>query len=288
MREFAVPSIDSPLAAFVGTARSVVQLEQPNHHDFRRSHGNRSVCFAAVPGRRCSMKTPAMKLLSCLSVCFLWASVAAGDIYIGPTETLQTSVDAGRIVNQGLAVGTMDEPLVFGPATRVQGGGEFVGTLSLGVFAPGNSPGVTTGENQAFGATSIIEIELGGTLPGFSANNHDQIRDAATLALLGGKLSILPYNNFIPTVGNAFVVLTWQTGLMGSFGTILIDPFFTSHGVTFTAVITNPTGSGNLTLRAVATAVPEVGAFVGVGTLALICGSTLLWRKYRRSIESKQ
>lgn len=228
------------------------------------------------------MKIFAVKLLLSLSLSFGWAVVATADIYIGPDETLQTSVDSGDVVNHGLAIGTTGQPLVFGPETHVKGSGEFVGTLSLGVFAPGNSPGITTGTNQAFGASSIIEIELGGALPGFGANHHDQINDSKTLALLGGKLSILSYNNFIPTAGNEFVVLTWQQGLVGSFGTVVVAPYFASHGITFTSVINNPTGTGNLTLRAVATAVPEVGAFVLLALATFVAGAGTWWKRHRR------
>lgn len=207
----------------------------------------------------------------CVALSVGWATVGRGDLFVAPNETLRSNVDTGQVINQGLAVGSAGKPLVFGSGTRVRGGGEFVSTLPLGVFAPGNSPGVTTGTNQAFGATSILEIELGGTVPGFGAGHHDQINDSGTVTLIEGPtLTILPYGGFTPTAGDEFVLITWKQGLVGSFGSLNIAQEFLSHGITFTSVITNPTGAGNLTLRA--TAVPEVGAFVGLlvsGVLAL-------------------
>jgi hypothetical protein len=186
-------------------------------------------------------------------------------------------VDLEIIANHGVMAGTADEPLVFNADTRVTGSGYFEYTLSLGTFSPGNSPGVTTGFNQAFGGT--IQFELGGTAPGFGSNNHDQINDTGTISLFNPTLSILPFGGFVPQPGDQFKILTWQTGLSGSFGATLIDSFFTNANITFVQVIDNVSGPGSLTL--VAQAIPEASPLMTCGGLAAIAVGIAAHRRIR-------
>lgn len=167
----------------------------------------------------------------------------------------------------------------FGPETRLSGDGYFENTLINGPFSPGNSPGITTGANPAFGATANVQFELGGSLPGFGAGFHDQIRDAATVSLFGGPtLSILPYGGCVPTAGQEFKIITWQTGLTGAFGALVVDPYFTAHGITFTQLVTNPSGPGDLTL--LATGVPEAGACRFALCAGLICTAAATFKNW--------
>jgi hypothetical protein len=141
------------------------------------------------------------------------------------------------------------ERIVFDSPWTVTGKGTFTNTLILGTFAPGESPAITTGTNQGFGGT--VQIELGGTVPGFGDNNHDQIKDTGTILLFGSPtLEVLPWNSFVPNVGDQFVVMTWQTGLDGKFGTVDTDPWFASHGISFDLHYNNVGGPGNLTVEA--------------------------------------
>jgi hypothetical protein len=179
----------------------------------------------------------------------------------------------GNIKNNGTVTGdgtALDERLVFENGWTVSGKGTFENTLILGTFSPGESPVITEGTNQAFGETSIVEIELGGTTPGSGGNNHDQINDLATILLADNPtLSILAFNDFVPTIGNEFEIMTWQTQLDGTFGDVLIDPFFTDNGIGFDLIFTNTGGTGNLTLVATS-AVPEPGTAVLLGALGWI------------------
>jgi len=173
----------------------------------------------------------------------------------------------GDVSNQGEAIGdgtTMNERLVFGVDSRVDGNGTFINTLIEGTFAPGGSPGVVGGTNQAFGGT--VEIELGGTTPGSGNNNHDQVNDTATILLTGSpELSILQWDGFIPSPGDEFVVMTWQDGLDGTFGPVTVDPLFQSNGITrFALTYNNPGGTGNLTLAAVPEPSTSILAVVGL------------------------
>ena len=123
--------------------------------------------------------------------------------------------------------------------------------------AAGQGPSIVYGTHQAFGGT--VNIELGGTTPGFGNDNHDQINDTATVLLLNTpELAILPWNNYVPNVGDEFEVITWQTGLDGTFGTVTVDPWFTDNGIDFDLTYHNTSGAGSLTL----TAVPEPSTLI--------------------------
>jgi len=123
----------------------------------------------------------------------------------------------GDFKNHGDVIGDgtdLAKRLVFNDPFVVSGNGTFTNTLILGTFAPGDSPAITTGPDQGFGG--IIEIELGGTTPGFGDDNHDQIIDFATILLANNPtLSILSFNNFVPMFNDEFVVMKWQPGLSG-------------------------------------------------------------------------
>jgi len=174
----------------------------------------------------------------------------------------------GNLKNNGAVVGdgtALDERLTFDAPWIVSGKGTFENTLVLGTFSGGESPGIVNGTNQAFGGT--LEFELGGLEPGFGNNNHDQINDSAAILLIGDPaLSILPFNSFVPDVGDEFTILTWATGLDGTFGDVLVDPFFASNGLRFDLLFTNTVGPGNLTLHA--SAIPEPSTFV----MLVACG----------------
>jgi hypothetical protein len=180
----------------------------------------------------------------------------------------------GHVAGDGTAA---EQRIVFSSPWKVSGEGTFENTMILGTFAPGNSPGIVDGTNQGFGGT--VEIELGGTTPGFGDGHYDQINDSASMVLAGSPtLSILPWNSFIPTPGQHFEIMTWQSGLTGSFGGVQVDPWFTSHGISFNVTYHNVIGAGDLTI----TAVPEPSALVllGAGVMALLAYA---WRRRRRA-----
>jgi autotransporter-associated beta strand protein len=169
----------------------------------------------------------------------------------------------GNFKNQGHVIGDgtmLSERIVFEEDWIVSGKGTFTRTLVKGTFAPGESPGVTNGEDQAFSGN--VQIELGGLDPGNGSDNHDQINDTAMILLLDEPtLEVLPFDSFLPELGDQFVVMTWQTGLNGTFGELVIDTFFTSQGISFQPIYNNVGGAGNLTLVAVQF-IPEPSSLV--------------------------
>ena len=101
-------------------------------------------------------------------------------------------------------------------------------------------------------------------------DNHDQINDSGTLSLFDPvTLSILPSNNFVPSVGDEFVVMTWQTELQGTFANVLVDPLFNSNNIAFDLIVDNAGSAGSLTLRATVVPEPSTVLLLGIGILCI-------------------
>jgi len=167
----------------------------------------------------------------------------------------------GDVIGDGVAAG---ERVIFNSPWIVSGKGTFTNTLIMGTFAPGESPGITNGTNQGFGGA--VQIELGGTVPGFGNGNHDQINDTGTILLVGSPtLEILPWNGFVPEIGDEFIILTWQAGLDGLFGNVVTDSWFTDRDISFALHYNNIGGAGNLTIEAI----PEPATLSLLALLAL-------------------
>jgi len=170
-----------------------------------------------------------------------------GKNMIGRGSVIGNYKNHGHVIGDGTGAG---ERIVFNAPWIVSGKGTFANTLILGTFAPGESPGITTGENQGFGGT--VEIELGGKRPGFGNDSHDQINDTGTILLFDlPTLAILPWDDFVPSLGDEFVILSWQAELDGVFGTVAVNSWFTDHEVKFDLHYNNPSGPGNLSIRAI-------------------------------------
>jgi hypothetical protein len=191
-------------------------------------------------------------------------SLVAGDAQVGETQVHLLLGEGKNLVGRGNVVGNFKnnghvlgdgpgtaEKIIFDADWTVSGAGTLENATVLGTYSPGNSPAVVSTANLGLGGT--LKIELGGTSPGFGPNNHDQVVDNSTVVITEGSDLVLElWNNFIPTIGDQFEVLTWNEGLEGTFSQILTDPLFGSQGIAFTASYTNPTGPGSLVLTAVA------------------------------------
>lgn len=123
------------------------------------------------------------------------------------------------VKNKGAIVGGAG-PNVFEMAGDVTGDGAFLGNvLFSGSYGPGNSPALVSHGHTIFGATSVLAMEIGGTLRGL---HYDAI-DAITLGL-GGTLSVSLIdllgggNPYAPQAGDVFDLLMAQT-ISGMFDT---------------------------------------------------------------------
>ncbi len=97
------------------------------------------------------------------------------------------------------------------PSISGFGGTGTVGTTTVtsGVISAGtlNSPtGVLNISNGLhFTANGAYACKIGGTTPG--ANGHDQLNVMGVVYLLNAQLAPIPWNGFIPAIGDTFVIL---------------------------------------------------------------------------------
>jgi hypothetical protein len=152
-----------------------------------------------------------------------------------------------------------------------------LGLVGLSLTAGGAlaDPVITYVGDTGFGGPVVFE--LGGTTPGNTDNNHDQINSSGFIVVLPtATLDIKPWpvtGSFVPSVGDQFEIMTWQTGMFqdtarttpGGFQNVSVDPLFASNGITFQPVYTNLSGAGNLTLHAI----PEPSAMFFGGVVCL-------------------
>ena len=173
----------------------------------------------------------------------------------------------GHVIGEGLAP---PQRIVFESGWTVTGKGTFEYVGFKGTFSPGDSPTITS-TTHAWYAGGTVQVELGGTTPGSGNDNHDQINDTATVWLDHAEpptLEILPWSNFVPEIGDEFVIMTWQTSLDGEFGAVIVDPWFTDRGIDFEPHYNNVGGVGNLTIEA--TPEPATLSMLALGCLALV------------------
>lgn len=139
---------------------------------------------------------------------------AAGNTYTG-----NTTVSGGSfLVNNtsGSATGSGTVTVSSGASLGGSGGISGATTIQSGGFlAPGNSPGsLVLGDNLVVAGT--VQIELGGTA--FTLNGteeYDRIKltgATASLNLTGSTLSVIQWNGFVPSAGDAFGIFQLEAG----------------------------------------------------------------------------
>jgi len=75
-------------------------------------------------------------------------------------------------------------------------------------YSPGNSPGDETDPTDYTpGPDSRLLIEIGGTEPGWDDTNHDRVNFTTGIEL-GGTLDVEMWNNFEPSPGDSFEIIT--------------------------------------------------------------------------------
>lgn len=144
------------------------------------------------------------------------AAAPGGAINLGG-QTLE--LNGGLLVNNGTVSGTVN--VNFGSVAKGAGQYGVVNVGDGGVYAPGNSPGISTAAAVDFDDTATIfggptlMIELAGIAPG---TEYDQLHVTGSLSL-GGTLAVSLLNGFAPEAGNSFDILDWGT-TDGAFDTV--------------------------------------------------------------------
>ncbi len=115
-----------------------------------------------------------------------------------------------------------------------------------GIIAPGNSPGIQTFDTFEQTDAGALYMEIGGLTPGpgdtVIDDGYDQI-NVEGHADLEGTLKVAWLNDFTPTAGDVFHIMTWNS-YTGSFDTyqgmtqngIRLDPQYTDSGLDLVAV----------------------------------------------------
>ena len=215
--------------------------------------------------------------------------VAANGIRLNSGNNLVTT-DAGGTVSGGSASRFLNAGNVQGPSSAsgnwltfnllfTGGTGQTSGRIAfLGGFATGDGPGV----NTQYGATLLggagTEFDIGGATPGNSNNNYGQLdivsnpsdpNNHGDLTFLPGtSMKIVDWNGFVPLIGDAYSVLSWNGRLSGS-ASLNIDPAFAAEGIRLIPVW----NSNSLVLNAVHPAtigISAVGATIITGGTAAI------------------
>jgi hypothetical protein len=144
------------------------------------------------------------------------AAAPGGAINLG-SQTLE--LNGGLLVNNGTVSGTTN--VNFGAVAKGAGAYGVVNVNQGGVYAPGNSPGISTAASVLFdNAPTIVAgptlmIELAGVAPG---TGYDQLHVTGNLSL-GGTLAVSLINGFTPVAGSSFDILDWGA-LSGTFASL--------------------------------------------------------------------
>ena len=160
-----------------------------------------------------------------------------------------TSYAGGTQVENGLLQisGSVVSPVSVNNQGRLSGSGTLHASLDVhsgGLLEPGGIPGILSTGPLAIQQGSTLSLELGGTLPGNTSGNHDQIsvRGSTTLA---GNLSLTLTGGYQPAAGDTLVLITndGTDAISGSFIGLAENAEFTLDGTTWR--ISYVGGSGN-------------------------------------------
>jgi hypothetical protein len=186
----------------------------------------------------------------------------------GSTDPATPWVMDGAV--QGISI---ESPIVL--TGVIKGTGTFDNVVFDGTFAPGHSPALVTVGNTIYTASNVLEMEIGGLLPG---SQHDKIVHNG-IAGLGGTLDVVLINAFAPQSGNAFDLFDWNASVSGTFAAINLPAL--ASGLAWDT--SDLYVGGQLS---VVTSVPEVSGFL-LMSVCLVTGLTaealrrMLWRVRR-------
>jgi autotransporter-associated beta strand protein len=194
------------------------------------------------------------------------------------TYTGGTLVQSGTVrINNSTGSAFGSGAVTVESGATLTGAGSISGAVQMnGTWAPGNSPGlVTVNSNVVLGGS--LDMELGGVLRAASGTGGTGYYDAINVynaLALGGTLNVSPYNGFVPSYGDSFLLLQ-AAALTGDFGTVNYPAL--SGGLSWERT----TSATAMTI----TVVPEPSSYAISAIATAGLASLMRWRK-RRNRES--
>ncbi len=154
--------------------------------------------------------------------------IASGTGVAAPVDVLAGTLSVNGTVTGDIAVSG---------GARLGGSGVITGNVTVaanGVFAPGNSPGITTvaAGNVTLDPFSIFEAELGGATAGNGDGFHDQLLVQAGTVTIGANtvLQAVQWAQpalFTPVRGDVMTVIRASGGIVGTFGDLVNQSYAT-------------------------------------------------------------
>jgi hypothetical protein len=138
------------------------------------------------------------------------------------------------IVNGTVQGNSAAQPITL--SGYIKGVGTFDNVTFTGTFDPGLSPALTTVGSIIFGPTNTLIMEIGGTGRG---SEYDAILASGNLGL-GGTLSVMLINGFMPSLGDSFDLFDWST-VTGTFATLNLPALAAGLGWNTTQLMTSGT-----------------------------------------------
>jgi fibronectin-binding autotransporter adhesin len=174
-----------------------------------------------------------------------------------------TTTYADNLPSTSITVATNETATVTGtygstvvnPSGTLKGTGT-VGSLTVrGILAPGMSPGCLNSGDLAFFAGATYQFEVGGTT---ACSGYDQTVVTGTVTL-DGNLSVVLYNNFKPTAGQKYVIISnnGSDAITGTFSGLAQGATITVGSYQFSISYTG--GDGNDVELTVTAGAPATG-----------------------------
>ncbi len=186
-----------------------------------------------------------------------WTLTAANS-YTGPTSITAGAIKIGN--TSGSVFGSGD--VTIGSGGTLTGAGSFTGSLvNEGLYAPGNSPALTTLSAFSQAATGILEMEIASLTRG---TGYDAL-DVTGLLEFGGTLRLLLLDGFTPEAGQSFDLFDAST-MTGAFSTLDLPTLMTGLEWDTSGLYT----AGTLAITT-ASAIPEPSTYAAIfGSVALV------------------
>jgi outer membrane autotransporter protein len=138
----------------------------------------------------------------------------SGSLVVGPAGSGVVDISNGGAI-------IASDPTTIGPNGILEGNGTIttptlINNGTVAPAGPGGTPGtMTLNGNYQQGPSGVLDTEIGGPQP----SQADQLKISGS-AKLDGTLDITPLNNYHPSPGNSYELLSASGGLSGQFSNI--------------------------------------------------------------------